>query len=200
MQVTHGSSYAHVSQADDGTMIALAPGERLHRLSRSGQVLADLAIVVPDGAPQAGPVNRFHGPFEPAISPDNEVAPGCRSQPVPPCTVHRQSQDVAASRRGAARGSRRRAVPASSLASAARAAAAACFASPARGHGWMRALCSPNRLRARCDRDGSKDRAGLLTSPSQLWLVDRGPERNLGITPMPLAVGSRYVGVRPGCR
>ena len=33
VQVTHTGSYAAVSQADDGTMIALAPGERLHRLA-----------------------------------------------------------------------------------------------------------------------------------------------------------------------
>ena len=40
-QVTHTGGYSNVSQADDGTMIALAPGERLHKLSRTGQVLAD---------------------------------------------------------------------------------------------------------------------------------------------------------------
>ena len=51
-------------------MIALAPGERLHKLSRTGQVLADFPTMVSDGAPQAGPVNRFHGPLHPEISPD----------------------------------------------------------------------------------------------------------------------------------
>ena len=39
-QVTRTGGYAYVSQADDGTMIALAPKERLHRLSRTGKVLA----------------------------------------------------------------------------------------------------------------------------------------------------------------
>jgi hypothetical protein len=101
-QVTHSGSYAYVSQADDGTMIALAPGERLHKLSRTGAVLADFATYVSDG----GPVSRFHGPFEPQISPDGskvafewfnqsyENAPGCSETTVPPCQVYTQRQGV----------------------------------------------------------------------------------------------------------
>ena len=69
-RITHTGIYSYVSQADAGEMIALAPGERLHKLSRTGKVLADFATTVSDGAPQAGPVNRFHGPFNPEISPD----------------------------------------------------------------------------------------------------------------------------------
>jgi hypothetical protein len=70
IQVTNSGGYAYVSQADDGSMIALAPGERLHRLAPDGRVVADFATFVSDGAPVSGPTNRFHGPFEPAISPD----------------------------------------------------------------------------------------------------------------------------------
>jgi hypothetical protein len=108
-QVTHGGGYAYVSQADTGEMIALAPGERLHKLSRTGKVLADFPTLVSDGAPQAGPVNKFHGPFNPEISPDGtKVAfewfndsysegTGCSDATVPPCYVYHQSQGVAIS-------------------------------------------------------------------------------------------------------
>lgn len=72
-QITHTGGYGYVSQADDGTMIALAPGERLHKLSRTGQVLADFPTFVSDGAPRVGPVNEFHGPFTPEISPDGRL-------------------------------------------------------------------------------------------------------------------------------
>ena len=87
-------------------MIALAPGERLHKLSRTGQVLADFLTYVSDGAPQAGGVNQFHGPFNPEISPDGtkvayewfndsyDEAPGCTDQTVPPCSVYHQNQGV----------------------------------------------------------------------------------------------------------
>jgi WD40-like Beta Propeller Repeat len=100
VQVTTSGGYAYVSQADDGTMIALAPGERLHKLSRDGKVLADFATYVSDGAPQSGPVNKFHGPFEPTISPDGRLVafewfndnyendPGCSPTSVPPCYVY----------------------------------------------------------------------------------------------------------------
>ena len=101
-QVTRTGSYSYVSQADDGTMIALAPGERLHRLSRTGAVLADFTTYVSDG----GPVSRFQGPFSPEISPDGtkvafewfndsyENAPGCSEATVPPCQVYTQRQGV----------------------------------------------------------------------------------------------------------
>ena len=109
VQVTHGGNYAYVSQSDAGEMIALAPGERLHKLSRSGKVLADFPTLVSDGAPQAGPVSKFHGPFNPEISPDGtKVAyewfndsydndTGCSETSVPPCYVYTQSQGVAIS-------------------------------------------------------------------------------------------------------
>jgi WD40 repeat protein len=66
-QVTTAGGYSDVSQADDGTMIALN-GVRLHRLSRDGQVLADFATPVSDTRPAGQRV--FYGPFDPAISPD----------------------------------------------------------------------------------------------------------------------------------
>ena len=106
-RITRTGIYSYVSQADTGEMIALAPGERLHKLSRTGTVLADFGTVVSDGMPQAGPVNRFHGPFNPEISPDgSKVAfewmndsysegTGCSETSVPPCFVYRQSQGVA---------------------------------------------------------------------------------------------------------
>jgi hypothetical protein len=106
VQVTTTGIYASVSQADDGTMIALAPGERLHKLARDGTVLADFLTPISDGAPQSGPINKFHGPFNPQISPDGtkvayeyfndtyEDAPGCSETTVPPCFAYRQSQGV----------------------------------------------------------------------------------------------------------
>ena len=107
-QVTATGTYSYVSQADDGTMIALAPGERLHKLSRTGAVLADFTTYVSDG----GPVSRFQGPFSPEISPDGskvafewfndsyENAPGCSDATVPPCHVYTQRQGVGVSSSG----------------------------------------------------------------------------------------------------
>jgi hypothetical protein len=66
-RVTAAGQYADVSQADDGTMIALT-GVRLHRLDRQGHVLADFDTPVSDTRP--APAKTFYGPFEPAISPD----------------------------------------------------------------------------------------------------------------------------------
>ena len=66
-QVTTAGGYSDVSQADDGTMIALN-GVRLHRLGREGQLLADFATPVSDTRPAGSRV--FFGPFDPAISPD----------------------------------------------------------------------------------------------------------------------------------
>jgi hypothetical protein len=108
VQVTRTGTYSYVSQADDGTMIALAPGERLHKLSRTGAVLADFTTYVSDG----GPVSRFAGPFNPEISPDGskvafewfnesyENEPGCSDQTVPPCYVYTQRQGVGVSSSG----------------------------------------------------------------------------------------------------
>ncbi|HEX5781849.1 MAG TPA: hypothetical protein VFX80_07995 [Solirubrobacteraceae bacterium] len=66
-RVTTTGRYADVSQADDGTMIALT-GVRLHRLDRQGNVLADFDTPVSDTRP--APAKTFYGPFDPAISPD----------------------------------------------------------------------------------------------------------------------------------
>ncbi len=66
-QVTTAGGYADVSQADDGTMIALK-GVRLHKLDRMGNVLADFDTPVSDTRPPGQRV--FYGPFDPAISPD----------------------------------------------------------------------------------------------------------------------------------
>jgi hypothetical protein len=66
-RVTSTGRYADVSQADDGTMIALS-GVRLHRLDRQGRVLADFDTPVSDTRP--APAKTFYGPFDPAISPD----------------------------------------------------------------------------------------------------------------------------------
>jgi hypothetical protein len=75
-QVTSSGAYTYASQADDGTFVALT-GERLHRLDRMGNVLADFATPVSDGPPPPSPpgysdatANYFHGPFDPEISPD----------------------------------------------------------------------------------------------------------------------------------
>ncbi len=66
-QVTSTGGYSDVSQADDGTMIALK-GVRLNRLDRMGNVLADFDTPVSDT--RAAPSKTFYGPFDPAISPD----------------------------------------------------------------------------------------------------------------------------------
>jgi hypothetical protein len=75
-QVTSSGAYSYASQADDGTIVALA-GESLHKLDRYGNVLADFKTPVSDGPPPAGDpnwddasANYFHGPFDPQISPD----------------------------------------------------------------------------------------------------------------------------------
>src|SRR5689334_4752653 len=66
-QVTSTGGYSDVSQADDGTMIALK-GVRLNRLDRMGNVLADFDTPVSDTRP--APAKTFYGPYDPAISPD----------------------------------------------------------------------------------------------------------------------------------
>jgi hypothetical protein len=66
-QVTFDGGYGDVSQADDGTMIALH-GINLRKLDRQGNVLADFQTPVSDARP--APAKTFYGPFDPAISPD----------------------------------------------------------------------------------------------------------------------------------
>ncbi len=85
-QVTATGDYSDVSQADDGTMIALS-GVRLRKLDRYGDVLADFDTPVSDTSPPGS--RTFWGPFDPAISPDGtkvayswfymsqSQAPGC---------------------------------------------------------------------------------------------------------------------------
>ncbi len=99
LQVTRGGGYAYVSQADDGTMAALI-GERIRTIGRDGRILADIPTFVSDGAPVAGPVTQFHGPFTPEISPDGTLiafeymnqtftggqTPGCSETSFPPAT------------------------------------------------------------------------------------------------------------------
>ena len=115
-QVTHTGSYSYVSQADDGTMIAAASGERLHKLSRTGAVLADFTTYVSDGGP--GRVSRFQGPFGPEISPDGtkvafewfndsyENAPGCSERPYRRARSTRSARASASLRRAATPGRR----------------------------------------------------------------------------------------------
>lgn len=107
LQVTRSGGYAYVSQADDGTMVALA-GERLHTLGRDGRLLADIPTFVSDGAPLAGPVTQFHGPFTPEVSPDGRLiafeymnqtftggqTPQCSETSVPSCHELTTSQGV----------------------------------------------------------------------------------------------------------
>src|SRR5215207_1730611 len=66
-QVTSNGGYSDVTQADDGTMIALT-GVRLHKLDGQGHVLADFDTPVSDTRPPGA--KAFFGPFDPAISPD----------------------------------------------------------------------------------------------------------------------------------
>ncbi|MDW5598609.1 hypothetical protein VSS74_29885 [Conexibacter stalactiti] len=107
LQVTRSGGYSYVSQADGGTMVALA-GERLHTLARDGRLLADIPTFVSDGAPQAGPVTQFHGPFTPEISPDGKLiafeyvnqsftggqTPQCSESSIPSCHELTTSQGV----------------------------------------------------------------------------------------------------------
>jgi hypothetical protein len=66
-QVTSNGGYSDVTQADDGTMIALT-GVRLHKLDRRGNVVADFDTPVSDTRPPGA--KAFFGPFDPAVSPD----------------------------------------------------------------------------------------------------------------------------------
>jgi hypothetical protein len=63
--VTTTGGYTDVTQADDGTLVGLN-GVRLHRMDRSGKVLADFDTPVSTN----GPTGSFSGPFNPMLSPD----------------------------------------------------------------------------------------------------------------------------------
>jgi hypothetical protein len=105
-QVTRTGTYSYVSQADDGTLAALAPGEKIHKLSRTGDVLAEITTYVSDGSPQSGPVIQFAGPFNPEISRDGRLIAyewynrsysnggDCQASSVPPCHVLSSRQGV----------------------------------------------------------------------------------------------------------
>ena len=69
VQVTHRGIYTYASQADDGTFIALqGQGQRLHRLDRAGNILADFATPVSESQP--GSPFQTRGVIDPDISPD----------------------------------------------------------------------------------------------------------------------------------
>ena len=80
VQVTHRGIYTYASQADDGTFIALqGQGQRLHRLDRAGNILADFATPVSDSRP--GSPFQTRGVIDPEISPDGtKVAYGYNFQ------------------------------------------------------------------------------------------------------------------------
>ncbi len=108
VQVTRTGDVHFVSQADDGTMIALVGGERLRKIGRDGRTQAEFATYVSDGAPVSGPTNRFHGPFAPQISPDgtkvafewfnDTYTNGAGCDAVNGCYLHRGTQGVGITR------------------------------------------------------------------------------------------------------
>ena len=103
-QVTQTGDNAYVSQADDGTMATLAPGEKIRTIGRDGRVLAEFGTFVSDGATVSGPISQFAGPFEPEISPDGKLvafewfhdgyfdggSPQCSANTVPSCLIPRE--------------------------------------------------------------------------------------------------------------
>ena len=106
VQVTHTGSYSAVSQADDGTMIALAPGERLHRLTRDGRVTADFLTPISDGAARPARStastarstrgSRPTGRRSPTSGSTTATTttPAAATTTVPPCYVYSQRQGV----------------------------------------------------------------------------------------------------------
>ncbi len=104
VQVTTTGGYSYQSRADDGSFIALQ-GRRLHRLSPTGQLLADFDTPV-SGEQTAPHTSFFRGPYKPEISPDGtKVAyeywhqaylsdPGCAPVGTPQCTDSRISVGI----------------------------------------------------------------------------------------------------------
>jgi hypothetical protein len=70
VRLTTSGAYSDASQSDDGTIIALT-GVRLHRLDRTGRVLADFDTPVSDTRPPRE--RQFFGPYEPAINRDGTM-------------------------------------------------------------------------------------------------------------------------------
>ncbi|HWT94310.1 MAG TPA: hypothetical protein VN238_15020 [Solirubrobacteraceae bacterium] len=70
-QVTTGGGYSSVTQSEDGTLAGLA-GQRIHKLDRLGNVLADFSTPVSDGTDDTKTygVSHFEGPFDIDLSPD----------------------------------------------------------------------------------------------------------------------------------
>lgn len=66
-QLTQSGGYSYQSRADDGSFIALS-GRQLHRLSPTGQLLAQFNT--PVSYESAPGTSYFSGPFKPEISPD----------------------------------------------------------------------------------------------------------------------------------
>ena len=70
-QVTSGGGYDHVSQADDGTLLASTVADSgLRHLDRLGNVLSSITTPV---SYHGGGVIRFQGPFDADISPDGKT-------------------------------------------------------------------------------------------------------------------------------
>jgi hypothetical protein len=63
-QLTSTGEYSYASQSDNGVIVAVS-GNRIHRLSRTGEVLAQL--------PTVNRGSGWFGPFEPQISPDGQT-------------------------------------------------------------------------------------------------------------------------------
>jgi hypothetical protein len=71
-QVTSGGGYDHVSQADDGTLLATTTADsHLRRLDRLGNVLSDIEVPVSNHTPS---MITFQGPFDADISPNGQTA------------------------------------------------------------------------------------------------------------------------------
>jgi len=63
-RVTSNGGYSYASQSENGVIVA-ARDNRIHRLSRTGTVQADLPTIVQG--------SEWHGPYEPQISPDGKT-------------------------------------------------------------------------------------------------------------------------------
>jgi hypothetical protein len=70
-QVTDTGGITHISQADDGTLLAVTAGNHLDRLDRYGNVLSDTATPVSTSGTS---LFSFYGPFDADISPNGQTA------------------------------------------------------------------------------------------------------------------------------